>query len=59
MFITTKLDLLLQLKKGWAHADNLALKLCSVKKISDLKKYQMDILINELRAQVEEAGGVL
>lgn len=51
--------LLLGVKKGWAHADNLALRLWGVKAVGGLKNYQLTAVINELRCQVKDFGGLV
>jgi hypothetical protein len=51
--------LLLSVKKGWAHADNLAFRLWKIRTVESLKQYQLTAVINELRAQVKDIGGLL
>ena len=51
--------LLLSVKKGWTHADNLAFRLWGIKAISSLKNYQLTAVINELRSQVKDMDGLL
>lgn len=51
--------LLLSVKKGWGHADNLAFRLWNVKAVGGLKHYQLTAVINELRSQVRDIGGLL
>ena len=48
--------LLLGVKKGWGHADNLAQRLWGKAKAEELKPYQLTAVINELRAQNKDAG---
>lgn len=48
--------LLLGVKKGWAHADNLALRHWNVQPVESLKPWQLTSVINELMAQNKDAG---
>ncbi|MBW5288821.1 hypothetical protein [Abyssogena phaseoliformis symbiont] len=48
--------MLLYVKKGWAHADNLAQRLWCVDEVKQLKPYQLTAVINEFRAQNKDAG---
>lgn len=51
--------LLLSVKKPWTHADNLAFRLWGIKAVGGLKNYQLTAVINELRCQVRDIGGLL